>query len=385
MEPVLVATNYKFFKKVLNYHNIQYCSVGNLYKFKNFNSYNNMIAVNKIFSTSPNFQPVDRTGLSRSPINYCIGRKWSVPTQSQTLDQVLQERVCNLSATKQPINLFWSGGIDSTTMVTAFLKHAPDKKQLRILYSPFSTYEHPDYLEFLRKFPEIELIDTSGTVYLNSQFDGIFITGDGGDELMGSLDESFFTAYGYESLFKPWQDFFYQANPDAEFMEFCEKHFAQSGRPINTVLEARWWFYATCKNSSVLHETKLPYFLDYKNFSVEMLHGFFDCNEFEKYIYWNTDKIIGSSEYCTWKQVFKDYCYEFDGFNEWAKNKQKVGSNQTILYMEKKLILKNLRWIMILSDGTRISTPNLPLISEKEYRDTYHHQLDYLFNESDQV
>lgn len=385
MPPTLVTTNEKFFKKVLNYHNIQYYPVGNLYKFKNFNSYNNMIAINEIFSTCPNYQPVDRTGLVIPPIKYHTGRKWSVPDHPQTLDQTLQERVHNLSATKQPINLFWSGGIDSTTMVTAFLKHAPDKKQLRILYSPFSTYEHPSYLEFLKKFPEIELIDTSGTVYLNCQFDGVFITGDGGDELMGSLDESFFNAHGYKSLFKPWRDFFYQANPDSDFMEFCEKHFVRSGRPIDTVLEARWWFYATCKNSSILRRDKLPYFLDYQNFGLEMLQGFYDCNEFEKYIYWNTDKIISSSEYRTWKQIFKDYCCEFDGFGDWAKNKQKVSSTQIASYMAKKLILKNLRWIMILSDGTKISTPNLPLISEKEYRRAHHHQLDYLFNESDQV
>lgn len=369
----------------MNYHNIQYHPTGTLYKIKNFNSYNNMIAVNEIFSNSPNFQPVDRTGLVRSPINYHIGRKWSVPAQSQTLDQVLQERVCNLSITDRPINIFWSGGIDSTTVVTAFLKHAPDKKQLRILYSPFSTYEHPDYLEFLRKFPEIELVDTSGTVYLNYQFDGIFITGDGGDELMGSIDESFFTAYGYDGLNKPWRDFFYHANSDSDFMEFCERHFAQAGRPIDTVLEARWWFYATCKNSSMLRELRLPYFLDYTNFALEMLHGFFDCDEFEKYIYWNTDKIIGCSDYRTWKQVFKDYCCEFDGLKEWAVNKSKFNSNQFPLYVAKKIILKDQRWIMILSDGTIIRTPSLPLLSEKEYRDRYGTQLDYIFNVHDQV
>jgi len=385
MAPLLVSTNNAFFQRILTYHNIQYHTANRLYKFKNFDSYNNMIAINEVFSKAPEFHPVDRTGLVVSPLNYDIRRPWTIPDQQLTLDQALSRRVENLTDTQQPVNLFWSGGVDSTTMVTAFLKHAPDKKQLRILYSPYSTYEHPDYLKFLKQFPEVELIDTSGTFYLDSQFDGIFITGEGGDELMGSLDESFFTTHGYELLFKSWKDFFYQSNSDPNFMEFCEKHFAQSGRPVDTVLEARWWFYTTCKNSSILRETKLPYFLDYNNFNLERLHGFFDCNEFEKYIYWNTDKIITSSKYSSWKQIFKDYCCEFDGFRDWADNKEKTGSAQLGYYTYKKIILKNLRWIMLLSDGTRVATPNLPLFNENEYRKIYGHQFDYLFNESNQV
>ena len=381
MKPLLVTSKSKLFNKILSWHGMKYYNTGHeLVKFKNFDSYNAMIGINEIFSSSPKGTPIDRTELVQSPINYYVRRPWAIPTQQLTLDQAFQERVSNISKMQQPINLFWSGGIDSTAMVTAFLKHSDNKKQLRILYSPYSTYEHPEYMKFLKTFSDIEIVDTSGTTYLNSQFDGIFITGEGGDELMGSLDESFLTKYGYESLFKSWKDFFYTLNPDLNFIEFCEQHFAQSGRPIDTVLEARWWFYATCKNTSLLHDQKLPYFLDYDNFNIEKLYGFFDCEEFEKFIYWNTDKIIDSSDYCTWKQIFKDYCCSFDGFENWAKTKCKLGSSQLPAYIEKKVIVKNLRWIMLLSDGTRITTPSLPFLTEKEYRNTYGHQLDYLFN-----
>jgi hypothetical protein len=379
IKPSIVVANNRFFSKVLDLYNFQY-SYNGVYKFTNCSDHAMMIAINEVFSKSPKHQPVDRTGLTKSPLNQHIERPWKIPTQQLSLDQAFKERVDNLLSTQQRINLFWSGGIDSTAMITAFLKHSPDKKQLRILYSPYSTYEHPGYLEFLKKNSDLELVDISGTVYLNCQFDGIFITGDGGDELMGSLDETFFETHGADGLSKSWKDFFYQENPDSNFIEFCEKHFAQAGRPIDTVLDARWWFYTTCKNTAMLYDTKLPYFLDYDNFNVGMIHGFFDCYEFEKYIYWNTDKIITSSDYSGWKQIFKNYCCEFDGFKSWSDNKTKVNSGQTIFYMEKKIILKNLRWIMLLTDGTRITTPNLPLFSENEYREKYNTQLDYLFN-----
>jgi hypothetical protein len=381
MQPLLTAVNDTYFKRILGYHNVRYQSVGALHKFDGFNDYNHLISINQVFSTFPKFDIIDRTGSVTLPLNYYIQRPWVVPTQKLTLADALKERVDNLLALKQKINIMWSGGIDSTATVTAFLKHTTDKQQLRILYSPFSTYEHPEYLTFLKKFPDVELVDISGTVYLDSQFDGIFINGHGGDEIMASLDESFFTEYGYERLFKSWQDFFYQLNPDNNFIEFCEKYFAQSGRPIDTLLEARWWFYAICKNDSLLHETKLPYFLNYNNFKWNQVQGFFDCNEFEKYIYWNIDTVLSSNKYNSWKQILKDYCYEFDGQLDWAENKEKVGSSQFSLYTSKKLILNNQRWLMLLSDNTCISTPNLPLLSEKEYRSTYGNRLDYLFND----
>ena len=181
IKPSIVVANNRFFSKILDLYNFQY-SYNGVYKFTNCSDHAMMIAINEVFSKSPKHQPVDRTGLTKSPLNHHIERPWKIPTQQLSLDQAFKERVDNLLNTQQRINLFWSGGIDSTAMITAFLKHSPDKKQLRILYSPYSTYEHPGYLEFLKKNSDLELVDISGTVYLNCQFDGIFITGDGGDE-----------------------------------------------------------------------------------------------------------------------------------------------------------------------------------------------------------
>ena len=47
----------------------------------------------------------------------------------------------------------------------------------------------------------------------------------------------------------------------------------------------------------------------------------------------------------------------------------------------KKNALNDTRWIFILSDGTRISTPNLPLLSKKELDRHYGDSLQVLFNE----
>ena len=379
IKPLIVHSNHLYFDKILTWQGRVAESIGNIHKFTNANNYNYLVDINKIFSTSPNGHPIDRTGFASCPVEFHIDRVWTVPTQQKTLDQAFRERVSKLTSSQQKINIMWSGGIDSTAMVTAFLKHAEDKNQLRILYSPWSTYEHPGYIDFIKKSHNIELVDISGDIYVNTQFDGIFITGDGGDELNASLDESFFTNHGYEAMFTSWKDFFYKQNSDDKFINFCENHFSQSGREINTVLEARWWFYTICKNNFILRCKQLPFFVDYTNFNVDIVQGFYNCCEYEEFIYWNTDQIISGPEYKFWKQHLKSYCYEFDGFENWYNTKSKFTSSQTGRYSSKKIILKNLEVIMILSDNTLLKTPNLPFLSHKEYKE-HCGNFDYLFN-----
>jgi hypothetical protein len=325
--------------------------------------------------------PVDRTLHVNVPLKYKIRRPWKTPRSEMSLDQALLARVQSIvdQWPQDRINIFWSGGIDSTLAVNAFLNHAKDLSQLRILYSPYSWYEHPEYLSFLKKFSQVELVDLSGTVYLDTQFDGMFVTGDTGDEMHASLDESFFTEYGYESLGRPWQDFFQKHNSDPQFLEFCEQYFLRSGLDIKTVLEARWWFYINSKLNCMLFE-KLPFWLDYPNFDFDRVQGFFDCEEYENYISYNISKIISSNNYALWKQPLKDYCYKFDGCDQWHLTKNKVNSNQLSIYINKKTILKQLQHVAILENGTRIHTPNLPWFSKTEFDTAYGTELDYLWN-----
>lgn len=383
--PLLLAYDDLHLQKILKWRGTALTSVGNLTKVSSFNSYNNLLDINGVFSNHPRWGISDRSFYTQSPVKQRVIRPWLQPKQQWDLDYALMSRVKKLETSGAKINLFWSGGIDSTTAATAFLKHLTDRSQLRILYSPYSVYEHPEYLNFLSKFPEVELIDISGTVYLTEQFDGIFVTGEGGDELNASLDQSFFDAYGYEVLHHPWRDFFRSRNSDSNFIDFCEEYFEIAGRPIETVLHARWWFYAICKSTSILYYNKLPWFFDYPNFKFTDLVGFFDCNEYENYVYWNIEQIIPGNEYVTWKQNLKDYCYAFDRFGDWCKNKEKYNSGQLGTYIAKKIALSSQNWIFLLDDGTRISTPSLPVLTRKEFKSRYDTTLDYLFNEPDKI
>lgn len=375
MKPLLSAINTEFFHRILDWQNRPYTLVGKLAKVQGFDTYNKLIDINSIFSSSPFGEPVDRTGSIAGPFQFAIQRSWQPPAKNISIEQTIQQRVQYYLDLDQQLNLCWSGGIDSTAMVAGFLQHSPNFDQIRIIYTPYSVYEHRAFFEHISTtFPQLEMLDISGDVYMDSEFDGVMINGHGGDEYTASIDDSFITKHGVDILQQPWKEFFYSCYPDSEFIDFCEWFFSLAGRPINTVLEARWWFYSATK-------TQVFSIKDSIIASNAKTSAFFDCQEFEDFMWHNTDLIIRpGGGYNTYKQFLKDYIYKFDHNSDYKDNASKTNSFQFSGYTYKKSLLLDRYWIAILDDDTMLRTPNLPLFSRLEFDATYGRSLDYLFN-----
>lgn len=369
MKPLLLSINRTYFFKLLKWKNIPHKVVGNIFMVDGFDEYNQLINLNSVFSTSPRGDPVDRTQTVTGPFNFGVLRPWTKPAKNITFDQVVFNQVNRYINKNTRLNLCWSGGIDSTCIVAGFLQHATNIDQLRILYTPFSVYENLEFFNYLQKnYPTLEMLDISGDVYLETNFDGIMINGHGGDEFTGSLDESFFDKVGAEGLSKPWKDFI----ADPSLQHFCESYFSQAGRPIETLLEARWWFYALTKSQVYNPEDSLLTGIE--------TNAFFNCQDFEDYMWHNTDKILPGSTYNTYKQFLKDYIYKFYPNDTYLVEGRKVNSPQLAWFRNKKLALLDQQWIAMLTDNTIIKTPNLPLFSQLEFERSYGDSLDYLFN-----
>lgn len=369
MKPLLLATNPQYFYKLLDWKNKSYERVGSLAMLPGYDQYNKLIKLNTLFSTHPNGDPVDRTCIMQGPFNFGVTRKWEPPTYSLTLEQVIEQRVRHYLKTNKQLNLCWSGGIDSTCVVAGFLQHATDLDQLRVLYSPFSVYENQEFFDYIQhNYPALDLVDISGDVYLETEFNGILINGHGGDEFTASLDESFYEQHGYDGIHKPWQTLI----QDPELQDFCKDFFALAGRPIDTVLEARWWFYSIAKSQVFAPRDSV--------FSAAESSAFFDCKLFEDYMWHNTDKIIAGRDYNTYKKFLKQYIFDFDHNEQYYNTARKLNSVQFNWYTRKKTALNGQQWIACLTDNTLVRTPNLPLLSQIEFEQTYGDSLDYLFN-----
>ena len=386
--PKLVTTNSKYFPKLLSWYNIPYQLVGGIFKVSGFDSYNHLVEVNRVFSTNPQGEPIDRTGAVQMPLNYKIIRPWQPPTQTVSLEQFFEDRVCELLNTGQVLYLSWSGGIDSTAMVSAFLTHCKNLDQLKLVYSPFSIYENPEFFEWVSKqFPSLEKLDLSGEHYLNFVFDGILVTGHGGDEHTASLDESFYEKNGTAGLHKPWQDLFsthcknnfFNNTKRTAFIDFCEQWFIQSHLHIKTVLQARWWFYSAAK-SQYFGVKELALLFGQQDLSVDQYCSFYDCQGFENYMVNNVDQLIEPNKnFKHYKKFLKQYINNFWDNQHYFDNMQKVNSTQFVLYRLKKTALLDLEWVCLLEDASAVRTPNLPLFSHKEFKSCYGNSLDYLF------
>jgi hypothetical protein len=385
MHNSIYQTQSFYFRKLLDYHKIEvlpsvHAAQSNTfyvkqYKIAGFTEYNYLIDINQIFSTLPSGDIVDRTQTVQLPFKMYPGRPWTNPTSNPyTLDQCIQSRVNFLTSNYSKVNIFWSGGIDSTTAVVGFLKHCQDFSKFRIIYTTMSMKENPGFFLKMNTIPDLEMIEFGGDVYLEQNLDGVFVSGDGADDLTASLDLSFYEKVGHDRLNDNWYDLFEEYNPNIDFLDFCQKYFGQSHLPIRTVLEARWWFYVMCKmqkwvsrNSLILKETQ-PLSID-----------FFDFYEFETFMYHNLDKIVVGNDYKGYKQILKDYIHNFNQDRKYLLEKEKVGSGQIGVYSKKKLYLQSAHYIMMLDNGTRIRTDNLPLLSELEYRRKFGDSLNYLF------
>ena len=369
MTPLLSLINPEYFYRILDWQHKPYQLVGSLAKVQGFDRYNNLIDLNSMFSTHPAGDPVDRTQTVDGPFNFAVQRPWQMPQAMQTFEEVVAQRVNNYLNTKEKLNLCWSGGIDSTCLVSGFLQHATHLDQLRVLYSPFSVYENREFFEYLQKnYPALELLDISGDVYLETVFDGIMINGHGGDEFTASLDESFFDSIGYAGLHQPWQSLI--TSPSLQ--EFCVEYFALAQRPIDTVLEARWWFYAATK--SQIFAPRDSVFTTTASTS-----AFFNFAGFEDYMWYNIDQIMANENYVSYKQFMKKYIHSFCPNDKYFALARKVNSPQFSWYTRKKTELLGHQWIAYLSDGTAIRTPSLPLFSKREFNNTYGDSLEYLF------
>lgn len=384
MFPLLASVNYQYFSLLFRWRNMPHCQVGQLYKIQGFANYNHLIDINSVFSTEPFGDPVDRTSSVVAPLNFKVFRPWRIPTACQSIDQVFESRVEFYLAQKKQIDLFWSGGTDSTSMVVAFLKHCVNLDQLRLVYSPHSLYENRDFFEFVtRAFPNLQTIDISGDVYLQTTFDHLIVTGHGGDEFTASLDQSFFDRVGSDALTQNWRDFFLKESGDQTLIDFCEEYFAKSGREINTVLEARWWFYAATK-SQVFGSRDMTFLLNQPSVLLSQYSSFFDCYEFEDHMWHNIDQVVEpGAPYKSYKKFLRKYVFDFYNNIDYLENNTKQNSVQLGRYRSKKTELLDIRWICLLEDATVISTPNLPLFSKKEFDNKYGTSLDYLFNQPD--
>jgi len=289
------------------------------------------------------YMPVDRTD-QFNPFHMSYDPIPSFDKFNKSWEECCMTAAADLWKLKKPIELFWSGGIDSSGALIALLETKSKSDILNIRYTQESINEFPLMWERMVKdmnnpLTEKEMLDES----LFSNDDIIKITGECGDQCFGSdalhanLDKH---ADDWETIFSWPNGKLFNKKLDAprdtqENYEYKKTQLAKvlfehvdfSPVEIKTIFDLFWWCNFCFKWQDVDGRMIFTYTL---NPHWNSTLSFFNTKDFQKWSITNHDIKHGGT-WKTYKQPAKDYINKYIKDENYRKNKTKEPSLIKIL------------------------------------------------------
>jgi len=276
--------------------------------------------------------PVPRLGEFPTPWNMVLSPELRVPKAytNDCFKDITDQLATNLSFGQKKVAVLYSGGIDSTLVVSAIIKNCnpKDQKQVTIYLTGSSIYENPNFYhqQILPNFKVKQLSNSLDSVYKEND---LVITGMGGDEIAGPqgllrvfddiLDQP------YTNNINKLDSIYYN---NSRYVDLLINNIKSCSAPVATVWDFLWWEEFNFKAVSsaytniAMHST-LPVTEIYQ----KTLHWFMDS----AYQTWamSRHEPTYSMEHIIVKKPFKQYIFDLDQ-NSWYYNfKPKIGSMST--------------------------------------------------------
>ena len=286
----------------------------------------------------PYTQSVNRVMQGLDPFNVTLGCETfyqisQMPSSNKTYEQMAVDRAIELKKLEGKIYIMYSGGVDSTTALVAFLISWSDEelKRVHILASMQSIYEFPEmWTLIVEKFKG--RISSSYKHVEKACEDGYVITGEHGDQIFGSdVLKKIVKRYGTEGIHAPWEthmpavyELAFGKDISEKFIDVYRETTVACPFPIKSCFDWVWWFNFTNKWQHVKYRL-----LSYKewnnpreNFS--KIHHFFDTPEWQRWSVDNHDKKIENT-LVSYKITGKNFIIKHTNYQNYA-TKRKIGS-----------------------------------------------------------
>jgi hypothetical protein len=275
-----------------------------------------------------NIVSIDRTNTIITPFKTTLAPFLSMPEyekQDLSYSECCDNRAKELLSFDKTLYVMYSGGIDSTTMLSALLNNSTknQQKKINVLLSSESITNNQKFYDDiicgnLNTIPSYDFDN-----YIGVDQDSIFVTAENNDELFGTNLVSFFI-YRYDcdilfeeptvsNLFKVLEKKrIISSEEDKEEMRKCIDLMLllaeKSPVKLDTIYKLFWWLnFSLMWNVSY---TRLLGFVKYKTYPECNFHSFFSTKEFQLWSMNNVDNLIGS-DWKTAKQHAKDYINEY--------------------------------------------------------------------------
>jgi len=314
-------------KELKNYNPLDFDNIDD-YKSNHVGElFNNFIW--SLSKTVDNDCAIDRTGehnflnVKYSPIPE-IPKNWD-----RDFADICDERALGLWSLGKPLRVWWSGGIDSTTALTALINTKKSEDELIVYMGKPCIEEFPSYYEKIKKMGITIEWNTKENMFSMDKWDGsaINITGECGDPMYGTfvienhieeLDDHWHKTFDYQDVNFVYRD----SHLRKRFMDFAEKHVSKCPFEIKTPFDFTWWVAFTTKWQWT--ECRWYGFLDDPSRWYNMI-SFFNYPEFQL---WSMTKhhLKHRNTYKTYKWPSKEYIYKFNPDDDYLNHKTKEKS-----------------------------------------------------------
>ena len=283
----------------------------------------NLLGVERQLFKSP---LIDRT----KTINQNLKIISAIPTQttSMAFSDLMDERALSLlkkaDAEQRDLRVSYSGGIDSTSVLCALLKHKEEYPEVKItvVMSDESYYEYPEFYEnHLKNKVDVQWVNSLEVLQAltkESEKPYYIVTGEIGDQLFGS-------ALMFKSTPDLLQDKWatnLKMISYVKLLDIAKKNpFFEQDRSLASFL---WWMNFTLKYQWV----QLRMCVSFGPSQFKNIIHFFDSNKFQKWAITHPmeEKFNDFTKPQTYKMPAKQYIFDFAGDLWYLKSKVKVPS-----------------------------------------------------------
>lgn len=267
-----------------------------------------------------------------------------------SFSEVVEARAKQLISLGKPINVCWSGGLDSTFVALSLLHYADDKTQIK-LYGTYNSIIESGYLfdTYLKQRFSYKIQTSKPYNLFFENPDEIYVTGSPSNDLF--YKDLTLTNPDKWLKFKPGFDI--NTNFDCDYtkvlddgvLEFFDVFFKNCQKKLETIQDVRWWvsfcfnWYTTaCYELREIGKTKC-----------DKIYPFFATDDFQKWSMTNRDH-TKTGDYSDERWQIREMIEYYTGDSFYSNNKNNFTSNMTPAGNS---------WLFLLEDYSNIYTQDL--------------------------
>lgn len=269
---------------------------------------------------------------------------------NHSFDELVEKRAKELLAHGRPINVCWSGGIDSTFVLFCLLHHANDKDQVKVYGTYNSIIESGNLFDYHIKDKVKFNIFPNREAEGNFNADEMFVTGSCGNQIFyndtiyaptrdGILKyrtSGDISSYILHNMETPYEECI-----EDSWLDFYSEVIRKSERPIKTLQDFRWFISFNFKWYTVAYEPlKRQPSYRFKN-----IHSFFNTEDFQKWSITTKDKATIVGDYTDERWQLRNLISEYTGDSTYSSTKK----NKTSM-----LSRNQPEWLFTLSDFSQV-------------------------------